>query len=135
MKQTKVYITKESDGTYSSYMDNSSNLPYGLVGEGHSVNEAIDAWLRSYEDMRRLFEREGREFVEAKFSFTLDVQSMLMYYAGKLSLAGLSKITGVSAAQLSQYANGYRNPSPKTTTKIQKALNAFGTELSHLQLI
>lgn len=135
MKNIRVYITRENDGTYSSYMDSNSNLPYGLIGEGNTVNEAVEAWIRSYDDMQRLLEKEGREFVKTKFTFSLDVPSMLLYYAGKLSLAGLSKITGVSAAQLSQYANGYRNPSPKTTTKIQKALNAFGSELSQLQLV
>jgi len=85
--------------------------------------------------MQTLFEEEGKEFVEAQFSFVYDVPSFLLYYSGKLSYAGLSRLTGISAAQLSQYAKGYRNPSAKTTAKIQAALHAFGKELSQLQLI
>lgn len=135
MNNIKVYIVRESDGTYSSYMDEKAGLPYGLVGEGATVAEAIGEWRRAYEDMRELFAEEGREFVEATFTFAYDVPSFLLYYAGKLTYAGLAKLTGVSAAQLSQYANGYRNPSRKTTEKIQTALNAFGQELSGLQLI
>lgn len=135
METIKVYIVRESDGTYSSYMDDKNNLPYGLVGEGSTVAEAIDEWNMAYNDMRKLFVEEGREFVEARFSFVYDVPSFLLYYAGKLTYAGLAKLTGVSAAQLSQYANGYRNPSPKTTAKIQTALHDFGQELSQLQLI
>lgn len=135
MNNIKVYIVRESDGTYSSYMDEKAGLPYGLVGEGSTVAEAIGEWRRAYEDMRELFAEEGREFVEATFTFAYDVPSFLLYYAGKLTYAGLAKLTGVSAAQLSQYANGYRNPSRKTTEKIQTALNAFGQELSGLQLI
>lgn len=135
METIKVYIVRESDGTYSSYMDEKANLPYGLVGEGATVAEVMDEWHRAYDDMRTLFEEEGKEFVEAKFSFAYDVPSFLLYYAGKLTYAGLAKLTGVSAAQLSQYANGYRNPSAKTTEKIQKALHAFGQELSQLQLV
>lgn len=96
MDSIKVYIVRESDGTYSSYMDDKANLPYGLIGEGATVAEAMDEWNRSYNDMRKLFEEEGKEFVEA---------------------------------------NGYRNPSPKTTAKIQDALHSFGKELSQLQLV
>lgn len=135
MDTIKVYIVRESDGTYSSYMDEKSNLPYGLVGEGSTVADAMNEWNRAYNDMRTLFAKEGREFVEARFSFAYDVPSFLLYYAGKLTYAGLSKLTGVSAAQLSQYANGYRHPSPKTTEKIQTALHAFGQELSQLHLV
>lgn len=135
MDSVKVYIVRESDGTYSSYMDDKANLPYGLVGEGANVKEAIAEWNRAYDDMRALFEEEGREFVEARFSFVYDVPSFLLYYAGKFTYAGLAKLTGVSAAQLSQYAHGYRHPSARTTAKIQEALRAFGQELSQLQLV
>jgi hypothetical protein len=135
MKTVKVYIVRESDGTYSSYMDDSANLPYGLVGEGATVAEAKAEWLQAYNDMKELFAQEGKEFVEANFTFVYDVPSLLLYYAGKVTYSGLSRLTGVSAAQLSQYANGYRYPSPKTTAKIQTALNAFGDELSRLQLV
>ena len=135
MKKVKVYIVRESDGSYSSYMDDRANLPYGLIGEGSTVVEAMNEWNRAYDDMRKIFEEEGRNFPEVNFSFAYDVPSFLVYYAGKFSFAGLSKLTGVSAAQLSQYANGYRTPSPKTTAKIQAALHAFGQELNQLQLI
>ena len=135
MKKVKVFIVRESDGSYSSYMDDRANLPYGLIGEGSTVVEAMNEWNRAYDDMRKIFEEEGRNFPEVNFSFAYDVPSFLLYYAGKFSFAGLSKLTGVSAAQLSQYANGYRTPSPKTTAKIQAALHAFGQELTQLQLI
>ena len=85
--------------------------------------------------MKDFFVSQGETFTEAQFSFAYDVPSFLLYYAGKLTYAGLSKLTGISAAQLSQYANGYRNPSPKTTAKIQSALHDFGNELSQLQLV
>jgi hypothetical protein len=135
MKSVKVYIVRESDGTYSSYMEDKVDLPYGLVGEGATVAEVKAEWNQAYNDMRELFAQEHKEFVEVDFSFVYDVPSLLSYYAGKITYAGLSKLTGVSAAQLSQYANGYRNPSPKTTAKIQAALNSFGAELSQLQLV
>ena len=135
MNTVKVYIVRESDGSYSTYMDDKSPLPYTLVGEGSTIEEAKAEWSRAYSDMRRLYEEEGEPFVEANFVFCYDLPSFLHYYAGKITYSGLSRLTGVSAAQLSQYANGYRNPSPKTTARIQKALNSFGQELSVLQLV
>jgi hypothetical protein len=134
MKKVKVYIVREADGTFSSYMDDKADLPYGLIGEGATVAEAMAQWHQAYNDMKELFAQEGKAFVEAEFTFVYDVPALLLYYAGKITYSGLSRLTGVSAAQLSQYANGYRYPSPKTTAKIQAALNAFGNELSQLRL-
>lgn len=135
MKNVKVFIERASDGTYSAYMEDVMQLPYGLNGVGNSVQEAIDDWNNCYEEMKEFYASEGEPFCEAEFTYAYDVPSFLLYYAGRLTYAGLSKLTGVSAAQLSQYANGYRNPSAKTTAKIQKALHAFGNELSQLQLV
>ncbi len=135
MKNIKVSLFHEKDGSYSCYMDNDPELGYGLKGEGKSAQDAIADWYAHYEGMREFFKEEGREFIEVNFTFVYDLVSLLDYYAGRFTFSGLSKITGVSAAQLSQYANGYRSPSPKTTVKIQTALNTFGKELSQLQLV
>lgn len=131
----KVFIAREDDGTYSTFVDPKSDLNYGLVGEGATVAEAIEEWNRAYADMKKLYEEEGEEFQEASFAFVYDVPSFLKYYADRLTLKGLAQLSGISAAQLSQYSTGYRNPSPKTTEKIQNALHKFGAELQGLQLI
>ena len=136
MVQVKVYLYREKDGSYSCYMDKHPELNYGLVGEGNTVQEAIDDWMKCYEGMREAFaDGERGEFKEAEFSFAYDLASMLNYYAGRFTFAGLARITGVSAAQLSQYASGYRNPSPKTTAKIESALHTFGKELCQVTLV
>lgn len=117
-------------------MDKHPELNYGLVGEGNTVQEAIDDWMKCYEGMREAFaDGERGEFKEAEFTFAYDLASMLNYYAGRFTFAGLARITGVSAAQLSQYASGYRNPSPKTTAKIESALHTFGKELCQVTLV
>jgi len=135
MKHIKAYLCHEKDGSYSCYMDNDADLGYGLIGEGNTVQEAIDDWNAHYESMREFFKEDGREFVEAEFTFAYDLVSLLHYYAGRFTFSGLAKITGVSAAQLSQYANGYRNPSPKTAAKIESALHSFGKELCRITLV
>ena len=134
MITVKAYLTRETDGSYSIYTDD-DRINYGLIGEGKTAREAIDKWLNMYRSMKDFYAAQNTPFVEAEFTFAYDVPSLLSYYAGRLTYAGLARITGVSAAQLSQYAHGYRNPSKKTTEKIQTAINALGQELSRVQFV
>ena len=135
MVQVKAYIAREKDGSYSIFVDEKAPINYGLVGEGNSVEEAIADWNGTYAAMKESYAQKGIEFVEAQFSFVFDVPSFLSYYSGLISFKGLAKLTGISAAQLSQYATGYRNPSPKTTAKIQDGLHAIARELSQVALV
>lgn len=135
MIQVKAYVAREKDGTYSIFVDDKAPINYGLVGEGRTVEEAITDWNDTYLAMKEGYEERGKDFVEAKFYFVYDVPSFLSYYGSLLSFKGLSKLTGISAAQLSQYATGYRNPSPKTTAKIQEGLHSLAKELSQVALV
>ncbi len=135
MRTVRVFIERGKDGTYSAYMPDDNNLTYGVIGEGNTAAEAVADFNSSYEDMKISHQKRGKEFEEVNFAFSYDLPSFLVYYADLISYKGLAKLTGVSAAQLSQYVSGYRTPSLKTTEKIQTALHAFGDELSHLQLV
>lgn len=135
MRTVRVFIERGKDGSYGAYMPDDNNLTYGVIGDGETAAEAIADFKAVYEDMKASFQRNGEDFEEVDFAFSYDVPSFLVYYADLISYKGLAKLTGVSAAQLSQYVSGYRNPSPKTTEKIQKALHTFGNELSQLQLV
>lgn len=135
MAKVKVFISREADGSYSCYVDDKAPINYGLVGEGKTVKQAIDEWNAMYEAMRQSYAEDNMPFEEADFAFVYDVPSFLAYYGGLITFKGLAKLTGVSAAQLSQYATGYRNPSPKTTAKIQEGLHAFANDLSQVALV
>ncbi len=135
MKQIKAFVAREKNGSYSIFVDDDAPINYGLIGEGSTVDEAIDQWKRMYQAMKLRYQQEGMPFVEADFRFVYDLPSFLSYYGGLITFKGLAKLTGVSAAQLSQYATGYRNPSPKTTAKIQNGLRVFANELSHVTLV
>lgn len=135
MRTVRAFIERSKDGSYSVYMPDDNNLTYGVIGEGDTVAEAVEDFTLSYEDMKNSHIRRGKEFEEVNFAFSYDLPSFLVYYANLISYKGLARLTGISAAQLSQYISGYRTPSAKTTQKIQNALHAFGDELSRLQLI
>lgn len=135
MKTVRVFIELGKDGSYGAYMPDDNNLSYGVIGDGATAADAIADFKNTYEDMKSFFKEEGKPFEEVNFAFSYDIPSFLVYYADIISYKGLAKLTGVSAAQLSQYISGYRTPSPKTTEKIQTALHAFGKELSQLTLV
>ncbi len=135
MKTVRVFIERGKDGSYGAYMPDENNLTYGVIGDGDTVAAAISDFKAVYEDMKESYQKEGRPFEEVDFAFSYDLPSFLIYYADLISYKGLSRLTGISQAQLSQYISGYRNPTPKTTRKIQAALNSFGNELCQLQLV
>lgn len=135
MKTVRVFIERGKDGSFGAYMPDDNNLSYGVIGDGDTALAAIADFKAVYEDMKESYRKEGRPFEEVDFAFSYDLPSFLLYYADLISYKGLSKLTGIAPAQLSQYISGYRNPSPKTTQKIQNALHAFGNDLCQLQLV
>mgnify|MGYP003182258172 FL=1 len=132
MRQVKAVIERASDGTYSIYSD-ADDLSYLITGTGKTVEEAKKCFEDGYADMKRYYEKEGKEFTEVEMCYCYDMASFLAYYSKVLSLAGLSRLTGVNPQQLSHYVTGRRNPSPKTVKKIMDAIHAFGHDLSTVQ--
>lgn len=130
MKKVRVFIERGSDGGYGAYLPDDNRLSYSVNSVGDTEAEVIEDFKEAYREMKDYFAEEGKPFEEVEFVFSYDVPSFLQYYKGLLSLAGLSRITGIAQGQLSDYVTGRRHPSAKTIDKIQKALNRFGGELS-----
>ncbi|MDR0907181.1 MAG: type II toxin-antitoxin system HicB family antitoxin [Rikenellaceae bacterium] len=129
MKATAV-IERGLDGTYGIFVE-SNNLPFGVLGDGKTVAEAIDDFYASLEDMREYYEEIGKEFPkDLEFEFKYDTASFLQQYAYAFTLAGLERITGINQRQLSHYINGIRKPSEKTIKKIEERLHTFGSEIA-----
>jgi len=132
MKTVRVFIERAEDGFYSAYMPDDNKLHFNAIGEGASAKEALNDFLAVVDAFRADF---SAEVAELQFEFYYDLASFLAYYSGKLTLAGLSRITGVAQGQLSHYITGHRNPSPRTVEKISRALHAFGSELSQAHFV
>ncbi len=136
MNKVKAFIERGNDGTYGVYVDLEDNtLNYGIHGDGKTVDEAIEDFNTSYDDMKSYLTQKGKKFVEAEFDFVYDIASFLAYYGNILSLAGMERLTGVNQGQLSHYVTGRRKPSKRTVEKIEKKLQAFGKELNQVQFI
>ena len=128
MTKVKVYIEKSTFG-YSAYMDDTP-LNYSVIGEGKTVEEAIDDFNKSYEGMRDYYQRHGKHFEEIEYDFFYDTASFLQEFSKAFSLAGLERITGVSQTQLGHYLHGRRKPTKKTIAKIQKGVQDFANNLT-----
>lgn len=131
MRKINAVIERASDGTYSIYSD-AEDLNYLVTGTGTSVEEAMRYFEGGYADIKRVYTRDGKPFEEVEWVYKYDVASFLSYYSKYLTLAGMSRMTGINQQQLSQYVTGRRNPSPRTVEKIATAIQSFGQELSHV---
>ena len=127
MKTINAHIESNGQGMYSVYVE--EDLPFGLLGEGLTIEEAKIDFLAVYEGMRAAHKARTGEDVSYEFRFITDLSAFLANYKYIMSLAGLSKLTGINKVQLSQYICGTRRPSPQTQDKIKKALAGLGQEL------
>lgn len=59
-----------------------------------------------------------------------DVESLMDYYKGILTLASLERITGINQTQLGHYAAGRSKPRKQQIQKIERALHRLGKELT-----
>lgn len=134
MKTVKAIIERAGDGSYSVYMD-ADDMSYLITGTGETAEGAIKSFQINYEDMKRYYAEEKKDFEEVEFVYEYDMASFLSYYSKAFSLAGLSRITGVNQGQLSHYVTGYRTPSARTKQKIQDSIHAFAEELSQVSFI
>ena len=134
--KVEVTIEKGNDNTYTAYISGENSLPFGILGDGNSVNDAIEDFKISFEEMKDYYAKVGKEFPNnVEFTFKYDLASFLSFYSKILSLAGLEKLTGVNQGQLSHYVTGRRKPSKKTVDKIERELHNFAAEISQVEFV
>lgn len=116
--------------------DKDYGLTFGLLGEGHSVQECIDDFYASVQDMKELYAEKGKQFPgNLEFTFKYDAASFLALYSDILSLSGLEKITGINQRQLSHYLNRVKKPRQETIHKIETGIQRFANELSNVNFV
>lgn len=133
--KTLTVIIERTENNYSAYLQEVD----GIVATGKSVDE-IKAGI--IETINVLIE-DCKEFggaipaeLEDEYSlvFKMDVKSLLEFYSGIFTKAGLERITGINQKQLWHYASGVRNPRPEQSLKLETALHKLGEELLAINL-
>lgn len=111
----------------------------GCVATGNSPNEVRKNIIEAIDFHVESSIEDGDEIDvvfknEYELSFHFDVNSLLNYYKGILTLSGLEKITGINQKQLQHYASGLKKPRKEQKSKIEDSLHNFGKELISLEL-
>jgi len=133
--KVQVIIERGTDGTFDANMEYISSVPFGLLGQGNTVSEAMDDFYNSYGEIKAMYQTEGKECPMLEFEFKYDMPSFLQYYAYAFTLAGLERITGVNQRQLSHYINGVIKPGEKTVRKIENRIHVFANEISSVNFV
>ena len=128
-------IIERAENNYSAYIDGID----GIIATGQTVDEiktnmieAINAFVEECKDLGCEVPKELQGDYE--LNFKMDVKSLLDFYSGIFSKAGLERITGINQKQLWHYASGNRNPRPEQSLKLEKALHKLGEELLSISL-
>ena len=133
--KTLTIIFERAENNYSAFIEGLG----GIVASGRSVDEikmnmvgAIDAFIEECKELGCEVPEELQGDYE--LCFKMDVKSLLDFYSGIFSKAGLERITGINQKQLWHYASGNRNPRPEQSVKLEKALHKLGEELLSISL-
>ena len=123
-KNYEAHVESNGAGWYSVYCN--EEFPFGVFGEGATIEEAERDFLAVFEGMRANYmERTGKS-VEATFSFVKDISAILQECKKYISFAYLSQLTGISKAMLSQYACGTRRPKAAQRERIVGGIHQIG---------
>nr|DAQ46290.1 MAG TPA: antitoxin [Caudoviricetes sp.] len=127
MQQITAHVENNGQGLYSVYIE--EDMPFGVIGDGWTIEEAKADFLESYKSACEDHLESTGDDVQVPVVFVLDLTALLYHYKNYLSLAGLSRLTGINKAQLSQYVCGRRNAKPQTIEHIKKAVQDFARDL------
>lgn len=133
--KTLIAIIEKSENNYSAYLENVD----GVIAVGSSVDEIKQNMIEAIDILKAECIEFGCEIPEEltgeyELIFKMDVRSVLEFYSGIFTKAGLERITGINQKQLWHYASGNRNPRPEQVLKIETALHKLGQELVSITL-
>lgn len=125
-----ISASKDSFGAYAENCE-------GIFAGGDSVSDVKKDVYEAIEIYKEITPESewGKPIKEGwPIEWHYDVQSLLLYYQGVLTNAGLERLTGINQKQLWNYANGVSRPRKEARQKIENALHSLGHELLELSL-
>lgn len=101
--------------TFAELQEEANNSLELHVKDMIAKGETVELWLRD-------------KVYEFEYKF-MDAISLLKAYSPYLSLAAISRVSGISQSQLSLYSNGKKKARPHQVELIAYAINKIGKEL------
>jgi len=110
--ETPLFIADAFDELQIKIDEELNSRIKAMVADGYKVPSWID----------------NKEY-EFEYKF-LDARSLLKAYSPYISLAAISRVSGINQNQLSQYANGIKTARPNQVKRIMEAIHKIGIELT-----
>lgn len=127
MKVT-VIMEKATDGYYSCYVEDELE-GFGLMGHGATAEEAKNDMLTAYEEIKEIFQEEGKNIPDLEFIYKYDMQSFFDYFSF-LNITKIGEMAGINSSLLRQYASGAAMAGQKQYDKIKECISKISKELS-----
>jgi hypothetical protein len=134
MKTLFVTINKNDDG-FTLFTENEI-----FSGIGDTLEEArtnMEEQINLYVEVMKEDNKPYPAYLDGDYQICYrfgNVGALLNFYDGRITLAALSSMTGISEAQLSNYKNGRNNPRQEKAKKIINAFHFLGRELTAVSL-
>lgn len=91
-----------------------------------SLDFHVEGLLEDGEDVPEWLRNGNYEFV---YNY-MDIATMLKAYSPYITLAAISRATGINQVLLSHYANGLKKPRERQVERIVNGLHKIGSELN-----
>lgn len=114
----KVLVTIEfgNDGTYSCYSEQPIG-DYALIdGDGATVAEAKEDFLKAVEECRQAYPQDDR-YNNLVFEYKYDLRSFFNYF-NFLNVSEIAKRAGINPSLMRQYTSGVKNAGESTYKKL-----------------
>jgi len=125
MKRYKLIIEKNTDGYWSQV----EQIP-SVFSSGDSI---ADLLKNTTEAIELYCEQMKEEVPVLHFELVMDIQEFFRVN-DYINVTSLAKRIGINASLLRQYSKGIKYPSLDQVTKIEKAIQQIGKELSSTEL-
>lgn len=125
----KVLVTIEfgNDGTYSCYSEQPIG-DYALIdGDGASVAEAKEDFLKAVEECRQAYPQDDR-YNNLVFEYKYDLRSFFNYF-NFLNVSEIAKRAGINPSLMRQYTSGVKNAGESTYKKLSVCLAQIKSDL------
>jgi hypothetical protein len=129
---TDAFVEKGNDGMYSCFTT-SKIENCALAGYGDTPNEAINDMLASYEEIKEMNAEDGLETPNLEFVYKFDIPSFFAYF-DCINISKFSRLAGINASLMRQYASGKANAGDAQVAKIKDGINKFKNQLDKITL-
>lgn len=129
MRQVKVILEAGNDGYGVSFpaIENVYGFGDTIDSAKQDAQDVLDFYIETLNKVGKPVPAILQEEYELLFEF--DVEALLKYIDGVVTKTAIAKVSGINAAQLSQYSSGSKKPRKAQRDKIISALHQIGNDL------